>query len=184
MLSERLGQLLESYACADSRMQDLPVYNKALNIELVGAKALETGFVAVLITPWCMNLILMPEQADKTERLAAGSKKLIGFPSGQYEFIQNELDGVSGFLSCSLFSPMSQFVDQAGAVETAEQVMLQLFKVENVALTDRQLALNAQRDENRQVQNDSDESQPGEDGKRKLPEKMSRRGFLTAGFSE
>jgi [NiFe] hydrogenase assembly HybE family chaperone len=74
-----------------------------------------------------MNLVLLAGPDDNWTALHAGVKELIGFPSGQYEFIHNTREQVGGYKACSLFSPMSDFNSQMQAVDVARAVMLGLF---------------------------------------------------------
>ncbi|MBE9397375.1 [NiFe]-hydrogenase assembly chaperone HybE [Pontibacterium sp. N1Y112] len=173
------------------RMADLPVYNSHLVVETVGFKEFAGRELGVLITPWCMNLMLLPAEADvwfDWDEQHVGAKQMIALPSGQYEFIFGWAEAVGGYCSCSLFSPMSEFEAQDVAVETAQEVMKALFDGDNEAPTDRQRAQREQREQERSAQNvDPVTTEPvavSESAKEKpTPEKLSRRGFLTAGFA-
>ena len=48
---------------ADERMQGMPFVNRALRVEAVDFRAWDDHQVGVLITPWFMNLILLPGPA-------------------------------------------------------------------------------------------------------------------------
>lgn len=117
------------------RMRDVPVLNSALKVQAVGFVHWESDFLGVLITPWFMNLMLVPDPHVMTETGSAlrdpGSKRILQLPSGKYEFIAGEEPGIGPYEVCSLFSPMFEFTDQANTVATAEAVMLALMNVEN-----------------------------------------------------
>jgi [NiFe] hydrogenase assembly HybE family chaperone len=113
-----------------TRMQGLPFLNPALRIEAVGFIPWESGALGVLITPWFMNLVLLPGTAD-WRHLRVGSKVKHRFPSGCYEFTLGDEPGVGRYQSCSLFSPMHVFEDHAAAVATATEVMRGLQDEEN-----------------------------------------------------
>ncbi len=106
-----------------SRMQDIPVLNQVLEVQAVDFQLWGERCCGVLITPWFMNLVLLPNEGDEWEELQLGSKQLHRFPSGPYEFVLGEEEGVGRYLSCSLFSPMFDFADQETAVAAAEAVM-------------------------------------------------------------
>lgn len=166
------------------RMADLPMYNPVLEVACVGFQPYAEREIGVLVTPWCMNLILFPAKSDcwaAWGEAEIGNKQMIVLPSGQYEgiFGWNELTG--GFISCSLFSPMFEFSEQAIAVATAEEVMNALFDSANEAPTDRQQAFRAQKAEQDALK--QQEETEAVKAATPRPEKLSRRGFLTGGFA-
>lgn len=68
------------------RMAGLPILNPALRVEVVGVSLWQGCRLAVLITPWCMNLILLPA---KDEDSGAGHERLFyRFPSGDFAFLR------------------------------------------------------------------------------------------------
>ncbi|MCP4598832.1 [NiFe]-hydrogenase assembly chaperone HybE [Neptuniibacter sp.] len=170
--------LLQTYQNVSEKMCDLPVFNAELDVAVIGFQEYAGRGIGVLLTPWCMNLVILAAEEDGWGEDLQGSKQLMALPSGQYEFIYNWFEGFGAFLSCSLFSPMEQFSDQETAVETAEEVMHALFKSENEELTDRQSALKAEKVEKAE----KEELQKKARVRTAKPEKLSRRGFLTAGL--
>ncbi len=172
------NQLFQAYQNVSEKMCDLPVFNAELDVAVVGFQEYAGRNMGVVLTPWCMNLVILSADEDTWSENIQGSKQLMALPSGQYEFIYNWLEGFGGFLSCSLFSPMAQFVDQETAIETAEEVMYALFKSENQELTDRQSALKEEKAEKAE----KEALQQKVNTRATKPEKLSRRGFLTAGL--
>lgn len=118
-----------------SKMRDLPMVNQALHVEAVAFQPHDQGILGVLIAPWFMNLVLLPN--EDRPALKAGEKEMILFPSGEYEFIHNTREMTGPYLACSLFSPMGDFTSQLQAVDVARAVMAELFKPENRSETDR-----------------------------------------------
>lgn len=174
----RSDDLYAVFTRAAERMRDLPIYNQNLSVELSEFKEIDQGLAGVLITPWFMNLVVLSASKSEADSGSVGAKKLIHLPSGAYEFIQNWDKRLGGYLSCSLFSPMTAFTSQEEVREIAEQVMTEIFREENQALTDRQLALTQARKEMQQRQDEA-ETPP-----EKSTAQLSRRGFLTAGLSQ
>lgn len=176
-----VDRLQQHFASVATGMADLPVSNPALVVECVGFQAWAERQIGVLITPWCMNLILLPGPGDhwaEWEESQIGRKLMLALPSGQYEWIYNRSDNTGGYLSCSLFSPMNMFSEQAIAVETAEEVMRAVFDTANESLTDRQQAVREQI-----AQTASEQETVEVQEEEKSPATLSRRGFLTAGFA-
>lgn len=106
-----------------TRMRGLPILNPVLDVEAVGMRLWHGHCLGVLITPWFMNLMLLPNEGDDWSDLPPGAARQHVFPSGRYEFIVGEEAGIGRYQMCSLFSPVFEFADQAAAVATAEAVM-------------------------------------------------------------
>ncbi|MGB0204633.1 MAG: [NiFe]-hydrogenase assembly chaperone HybE [Neptuniibacter sp.] len=184
----RVVQLQKQFEDVSDKMADLPVFNTELSVATVGFTPYQHGELGVLVTPWCMNLIMLPENEEEmTESIHPGSKQMLALPSGHYEFIWGSIEGIGNYQSCSLFSPMFEFESQEQAVETAEEIMKALFVTENYAPTDRQIAAKADPEKGKTTQDKLSEEpakQPSKQSKQPgKPAQLSRRGFLTAGFS-
>ncbi|MEL7028302.1 MAG: [NiFe]-hydrogenase assembly chaperone HybE [Pseudomonadota bacterium] len=126
-LEARLADLTAAYDRADASMTGLPVHNDRLAVEMVGFREHEEGFVGVVVTPWCMNLTVIPSDPDAPPPGALGSSRSIAFPSGSYSFIAGRLDGFGLVESCSLFSPMDEFQDVETVRAAAEAAMEGLY---------------------------------------------------------
>jgi [NiFe] hydrogenase assembly HybE family chaperone len=100
-------------------MADVPIINPALHVEAVGFGRWQDHWLGIVITPWFMNLVLVPGAAETWQSVAPGLRLFRKFPSGDFAFLGSEEPEVGEFQSCSLFSPMAQFADQAGAREVA-----------------------------------------------------------------
>jgi [NiFe] hydrogenase assembly HybE family chaperone len=125
----------------NAKMRDVPMVNHALHVQAVEFQPHEGGYLGVLVAPWFMNLIFLPP--DTWPRLRATEKEVIRFASGDYEFLHNSRDLVGHYLACSLFSPMGDFTSQLQAVDVARAVMVELFKSDNRAETDRAAEIRA-----------------------------------------
>ena len=111
----------------NGKMRDVPLCNHSLHVQAVGFQTWQGHYLGVLIAPWFMNLVLLPGPDESWPTLVTGEKEVIGFPSGQYEFIHNTREQVGGYKACSLFSPMGDFASQMQAVDVARAVMVGLF---------------------------------------------------------
>lgn len=123
-----------------TRMHGLPMNNQSLSVQAVGFERFVDGdWLGVLITPWSMNLLLLPDEATDWSDLAAGSQFLRSFSYGDYLFtVGNEAElGIYG--QCSLFSPMFEFADQAAAVATAQAALSHLIAAPVRAISRRDL---------------------------------------------
>lgn len=117
------------------RMQDMPMLNPALEVRAVGFQRWQNHCLGILITPWFMNLVLLPATAapapapagdDESSDPATvpparvGDSQRHAFPSGSYLFTVAIDEELGRYLTCSLFSPMNEFADQATAEQVAE----------------------------------------------------------------
>lgn len=109
------------------RMQGLPFVNAALQVEAVGFRRWEGRWLGVLITPWFMNLVLLPDAPQRWETVPVRAEARHEFPAGAFDFIGGYEPGCGEFQSCSLFSPVFEFGAQDVARATAEAVLTALF---------------------------------------------------------
>lgn len=118
----------------NTRMQDVPVVNPDLSVKAVGFQVWGECRLGVLVTPWFMNLMLLPldKDCESWQEFAVGSKQRHGFPSGSYEFTVGFEEQLGRYQSCALFSPMFEFEDQQKAVDVATEIMTMLMDEENV----------------------------------------------------
>jgi [NiFe] hydrogenase assembly HybE family chaperone len=118
------------------RMAGLPFVNEALQVEVIGLRPWHGLWLGVLVTPWCMNLLLLPGDAASLDgeppgswpRLVAGQSAQFGFPAGVMSFFGGREAEFGEYLACSLFSPMFEFADHGGATATAEACLLALLQ--------------------------------------------------------
>jgi [NiFe] hydrogenase assembly HybE family chaperone len=116
------------------RMKDVPVINHKLHTRAIGFRHWENYQFGILITPWFMNLILLPEANNNRDRNRdkVGSIHHHQFPSGTYEFVTTFEAEIGYYQSCSLFSPMFEFANQQAAELTAKQALLAMMDEENI----------------------------------------------------
>lgn len=148
-----------------TRMAGLPFLNPALQVEAVGFRPWQNRVLGVLLTPWAMNLVVLPGNDTGFRALGADVQHTWAFPSGDYDFMGGEEVECGPFHFCSLFSPMADFADQGAARATAEAALDALFQQDEESLAKA-------REQQRQAAQLEGKSAP-----------LSRRGFLTGGRS-
>jgi [NiFe] hydrogenase assembly HybE family chaperone len=109
------------------QMQDMPLVNPALSVEAVGFRPWDGHWLGVLVTPWFMNLVLMPRVAGKWSPIRERESRHYVFPAGVFEFIGSQDPVLGDYQACSLFSPMFDFADHAAARDTAAAALDALF---------------------------------------------------------
>ncbi|HXW10839.1 MAG TPA: [NiFe]-hydrogenase assembly chaperone HybE [Steroidobacteraceae bacterium] len=123
----RVERLVAYYERAARNMQGLPMYNAALAVEAVGFREHDGRLVGVIVTPWFMNLTLLPSPAD-LQAWRKGSNARVPFPSGQYDFAVGDAGENDLIATCSLFSLMHDFIDHEAARATALAAAEALFE--------------------------------------------------------
>jgi len=108
------------------RMRCLPIVNERLAVEAVGFRQSGMHEVGVLMTPWFMNLVLLPGTSEWDSALP-GSEVEYEFPGEPGQFIVNRDDTLGIYLSTILFRTMSDFPDQDLARAVAGEILERLF---------------------------------------------------------
>ncbi|MCW8844519.1 MAG: [NiFe]-hydrogenase assembly chaperone HybE [Gammaproteobacteria bacterium] len=109
------------------RMRLLPMYNPELKVEAVSFKIHEGRPCGVLLTPWFMNLVLLPAEHDEWSGMAPGENLRVTFPAGDYLCMLSMPEGIPPHLSLPLFNSVEGFVDQDTACRVAEEIMQRLY---------------------------------------------------------
>jgi [NiFe] hydrogenase assembly HybE family chaperone len=131
LLPDPSARLAGAFRAVARRMQGLGFVNPALEVEAIGFAPWEDHWLGVMLTPWFMNLVLLPRDPAKWQALALGEKRKYLFPAGAYEFIGATDEAVGEYQTCSLFSPVLEFEDQATARLVAELARAALFDPAN-----------------------------------------------------
>ncbi len=98
-----------------TRMAGLPFVHAALEVEAIAFAPWEAAWLGVMLTPWFMNLMLLPYDPLRWVPLAVGDKRTHRFPAGRYSFVGGDDAAIGNYQSCSLFSPVDAFADHTTA---------------------------------------------------------------------
>jgi [NiFe] hydrogenase assembly HybE family chaperone len=104
-------------------MADVPICNPALAVACVGFREWSGRALGIVVTPWFMNILLLPLEGSRPIDAAPGATQSVAFPCGRIDFLAGDLDGFGRVLMCSLFSPMDEFADQEAALATAQAAL-------------------------------------------------------------
>ena len=107
-------------------MRGAPICNDALVVEAAGFQNFAGFVLGVVVTPWFLNLIVVESPGIGQLTLPTEALRL-RFPAGDVDFSLGELKGFGRLASCSLFSPMSEFLDQQAARSAATAALGALF---------------------------------------------------------
>ena len=119
----KVADLVARYqAIHEERMRDLPIVNPRLAVEAVGFEQWEDKDLGVLITPWFMNLVLLPD-TGKLADLPQGERVECRFPSGPCELTVYRDEELGTYLAAVLFRTVADFPDQDVARAVAEEAL-------------------------------------------------------------
>jgi len=133
-LPDPSARLTAAFEAAAARMRGLGFVNPALAVEAVAFAPWDGQWLGVMVTPWCMNLMLLPRDARAWHGLAVGDKQRYTFPAGEYEFIGANDVAIGPYQICSLFSPVLEFRDHETARLVASLARDALFDPANADL--------------------------------------------------
>lgn len=160
--SARLCEVFEKIG--STRMQGLPFLNPALRVEAVGFHPWQGFWLGVMVTPWLMNLMLLPRESERWPKAARGERLHYQFPAGNYDFIMAHDETVGEYMMCSLLSPVQQFEDHETARQVAEFALKALLESDAAATPG--------------------EEKPQATLQEKMAKPMSKRDFLRGRFSQ
>ena len=109
------------------RMHGMPMLNRKLAVEAVGFRPWREHWLGIVITPWFMNVVLMPRVSAAWQAIGERESRHHVFPGGVFEFIGAREATLGDYQACSLFSPMFEFADQREARATALAALDALF---------------------------------------------------------
>jgi [NiFe] hydrogenase assembly HybE family chaperone len=107
-------------------MRGLPIVNSKLHVEAVGARTFGEHCICVLISPWFMNLVLLPGNGE-WQAFEQGTACDIEFPAETLEFAVCRDVVLGTFLTAVMFRTVSDFPDQLTARNVATDILRRLF---------------------------------------------------------
>jgi [NiFe] hydrogenase assembly HybE family chaperone len=114
------------------QMHDLPFVNPALSVEAIGFRRHEGDWVGIVVTPWFLNLFLIPGGGTLWQDLASGEQRTVAFPVGELDFIAdnnpNPEAPITAYQYCPLMHPVQHLPDQATARQAALDALDALMK--------------------------------------------------------
>lgn len=118
--------LAAAYRAIATRMAGLNFVNPAIEVEAVGFRPWQAQWLGVMVTPWFINLMLLPREPAGWTSLPQGQTLRYRFPAGEYDFIASCNEAVGEYHMCSLLSPVLELPDHATARLVAELALAAL----------------------------------------------------------
>lgn len=126
----RMLALLDQFRRIDPGMRDLPIYNDKIAIEAVGFRPFgESDLLGIVITPWFMNLVLLPIEPAPMAMAEIGKPFTVQLPGGARLFVVGGNDGIGLYKSHSLHSPVLNFILPGQAAAEARRLLTLLMAV-------------------------------------------------------
>lgn len=104
-------------------MQGIPILNSAIRIQALGFQLFQGRVIGIIITPWLMNVVILPTDDEDWSHMNLGDKRPHKFSSRTYKFMLNEFDGIGLCQTHSLYSPMQSFASHEQALDTAQSFL-------------------------------------------------------------
>ena len=120
LLPDPSARLNAAYRVIAKRMDGLNFVNPSVQVEAVAFAPWQSHWLGVMVTPWFINLMLLPRDVSAWTSVPQGKTLRYHFPAGDYDFISSHDETVGEYQMCSLISPLLDFADHATAREVAE----------------------------------------------------------------
>lgn len=101
------------------RMAGMAMLQPGLRVEAIGLQRWQGHWLGALLTPWFLNLVLVPGRDEGWSAAAEGARVFHRFPAGDFAFLGNHEPEIGEFQTCSLYSPVDLFQTQQAGRETA-----------------------------------------------------------------
>jgi [NiFe] hydrogenase assembly HybE family chaperone len=123
----RVLALIELFRRIDAGMRDLPIYNEKVAIEANGFRPFGDGeLLGVVLTPWFMNMIMLPIEPAPMNMAEIGRTVSIELPAGKRAFVIGGDEMVGLYRAHSLHSPVLNFTLPGQARAEANRILAML----------------------------------------------------------
>ena len=120
----RVKALIERFQSIDAAMRDLPLYNGKLAIKAIGFGTFgDDALLGVLLTPWFMNLMLLPIAPAPLAMADVGKAVLVELPAGKRAFVTGGDEVIGLYRAHSLHSPVLNFTLPGQAQAEARRML-------------------------------------------------------------
>lgn len=108
-----------------SRMSDLPFVNPALGVEVIDMRRYRGDWLGVLVTPWSIQLVLLPGGGELWQDISAGMRRKVALPVGELSFIADAgEDALQAYQYCPLATSVASLASMDAARRFAFEAMV------------------------------------------------------------
>lgn len=123
----RVLALIDQYRRIDAGMRELPIYNDKITIEAIGFRPFgNAARLGVVLTPWFMNLIVLPIERAPMDMAEIGKAVPIELPAGKRIFVVGGDEVIGLYRAHSLHSPVLNFTLPGQARAEAQRQLAML----------------------------------------------------------
>jgi [NiFe] hydrogenase assembly HybE family chaperone len=120
----RVQALIELFQRIDAGMRDMPFYNEKIAIEAIGFRPFGKGdLLGVVLTPWFMNVIMLPIEPVRMDMAKIGSVVSVELPAGKRTFAVGGDETIGLYKAHSLHSPVLNFTLPGQAQAEARRML-------------------------------------------------------------
>jgi len=120
----RVLTLTERFRQIDAEMRDLPIYNDKVVIEALGFRPFDdAALLGVLLTPWFMNVIVLPIEPTPMDMAEVGRTVPVELPAGPRTFTIGGDEAIGLYKFHSLQSPVLGFTLPGQARAAAQRIL-------------------------------------------------------------
>jgi [NiFe] hydrogenase assembly HybE family chaperone len=120
----RVLALIDQYRRIDAGMRELPIYNGKITIEAIGFRPFgDAARLGVVLTPWFMNLIILPSERAPMDMAEIGKTVFIELPTGKRAFVVGGDEMIGLYKAHSLHSPVLNFTLPGQAQAEARRML-------------------------------------------------------------
>jgi len=109
------------------QIRDAPPGNVLLSCAAVDFARCRGDWIGVVVTPWFINVFLLPGGGDLWGDIPAGQRRYVDLPSGTVAFTAAEDPFIGPYQYSPLVEPVSAVPDMAAALNIAHEVMRGIF---------------------------------------------------------
>lgn len=107
--------------------RDRPPVNGSLSCHAVGFARYRGDWLGVLITPWFVDLFLLPGGGELWGDIPSGQRRYVELPGGTVPFTAADEAQIGAYQYSPLISPVSVLPDMAAALKLANEALSGIF---------------------------------------------------------
>ena len=109
---------------ARDRMAGLDFLNAAIEVRVAECRSVAGDWLAALVTPWSIQLVLLPGGGALWEDSAPGLRRRVALPAGELVFIGDAGEaGLPAYQYCPLIAPVVSIADTVAACNIARDAL-------------------------------------------------------------
>lgn len=101
----------------------LPSPNPRLQVAAIGFSRVDGDWLGVMVTPWFLNLMLLPGGGNLWGDIPAGQRRYLELACGTVQFVADDDPDIGPYQYSSLISPVTSLADMAAARQVAQDAL-------------------------------------------------------------